>query len=102
MAKERGRMWIMIGGPNGTGARSAAERAANLARMNEAALAVWHKGHVPIIGVNLALPTRNKVYFPSPLAGEGCGALASASELRRSWMRGSAPTGVRARRSATF
>src|SRR5688572_24109621 len=34
-------------------------------------------------------------YFPSPLAGEGCGALASASELRRSWMRGSAPTGAR-------
>ena len=49
-------MWIMVGGPYGTGANSAAERAANLARMNEAALAVWRKGHVPIIGVNLALP----------------------------------------------
>jgi hypothetical protein len=49
-------MWIMVGGPYGTGAESAAERAANLARMNEAALAVWRKGHVPIIGVNLALP----------------------------------------------
>ena len=49
-------MWIMVGGPYGTGAMSAAERAANLARMNEAALAVWLKGHVPIIGVNLALP----------------------------------------------
>jgi hypothetical protein len=24
--------------------------------MNDAALAVWRKGHVPIIGVNLALP----------------------------------------------
>ena len=24
--------------------------------MNEAALAVWRKGHVPIIGVNLCLP----------------------------------------------
>ncbi len=46
----------MVGGPYGTGAKSAAERAANLARMNEAALAVWRKGHVPIIGVNLALP----------------------------------------------
>ncbi len=45
----------MVGGPYGTGAKSA-ERAANLARMNEAALAVWRKGHVPIIGVNLALP----------------------------------------------
>lgn len=49
-------MWIMVGGPYGTGAKSAAERAANLARMNEAALAVWRKGHVPVIGVNLALP----------------------------------------------
>ena len=49
-------MWIMVGGPYGTGVKSAAERAANLARMNEAALAVWRKGHVPIIGVNLALP----------------------------------------------
>ena len=49
-------MWIMVGGPYGTGAKSTDERAANLARMNEAALAVWRKGHVPIIGVNLALP----------------------------------------------
>jgi hypothetical protein len=49
-------MWIMVGGPYGTGAKSAADRAANLGRMNEAALAVWRKGHVPIIGVNLALP----------------------------------------------
>ena len=49
-------MWIMVGGPYGTGAKSAAERAANLTHMNEAALAVWRKGHVPIIGVNLALP----------------------------------------------
>jgi hypothetical protein len=49
-------MWIMVGGPYGTGAKSAADRAANLARMNDAALAVWRKGHVPIIGVNLALP----------------------------------------------
>ena len=49
-------MWIMVGGPYGTGAKSAAGRAANLARMNEAALAVWRKGHVPIVGVNLALP----------------------------------------------
>ena len=49
-------MWIMVGGPYGTGAKSATERAANLARMNEAAHAVWRKGHVPIIGINLALP----------------------------------------------
>ena len=49
-------MWIMVGGPYGTGAKSAAERAANLARMNEAALAVWRK----IIGVNLAHPFPHK------------------------------------------
>ena len=49
-------MWIMVGGPYGTGAKSAADRAANLACMNEAALAVWRKGHVPVIGVNMALP----------------------------------------------
>lgn len=49
-------MWIMIGGPYGTGAKTAADRAANLARMNAAALALFRKGHVPIIGVNLALP----------------------------------------------
>jgi hypothetical protein len=49
-------MWIMVGGPYGTGAKSAADWAANLARMNEAALAVWRKGHVPVIGVNMALP----------------------------------------------
>lgn len=49
-------MWIMVGGPYGTGAKSAADRAANLQRMNQAALAVFRKGHVPVIGVNLALP----------------------------------------------
>jgi hypothetical protein len=49
-------MWIMIGGPYGTGAKNAVGHAANLARMNEAALALFRKGHVPIIGVNLALP----------------------------------------------
>jgi hypothetical protein len=49
-------MWIMVGGPYGTGAISAAERAANLRGMNEVAVAVFRKGHVPVIGVNLALP----------------------------------------------
>lgn len=49
-------MWIMIGGPYSTGAQSAADRAANLRRLNEAAVAVLRKGHVPVIGVNLALP----------------------------------------------
>jgi len=49
-------MWIMIAGPYSTGARTEAERAANLRRLNEAALAVFRKGHVPVIGVNAALP----------------------------------------------
>jgi hypothetical protein len=62
-------MWIMVGGPYGTGAKSAADRAANLARMNEAALAVWRKGHVPVVGVNMALPV---------IAAAGGGAAAEA------------------------
>ena len=49
-------MWIMVAGPYSAGAPDAAARAANLRTLNEAALAVWRKGHVPIIGVNLALP----------------------------------------------
>lgn len=46
----------MISGPYTAGGADAATRAANLARMNEVALAVLRRGHVPIIGVNLALP----------------------------------------------
>jgi hypothetical protein len=49
-------MWIMVAGPYGTGAADAAARAANLRLLNEAALALFRRGHVPIIGVNLALP----------------------------------------------
>jgi hypothetical protein len=49
-------MWIMVSGPYGSGAPDAATRAANLRTMNRAALAILRKGHVPIIGVNLALP----------------------------------------------
>lgn len=49
-------MWIMIAGPYTSGANSESERQANLDAMNEAALKVFEKGHVPIIGVNLALP----------------------------------------------
>ena len=48
--------WIMIAGPYTTGARTDIEREENLAAMNRAAYAVLVKGHVPIIGVNLALP----------------------------------------------
>ena len=49
-------MWIMVAGPYASGGADAAERAANLAALNAAALAVWRKGHVPVIGVNMALP----------------------------------------------
>src|SRR5687768_8489099 len=48
----------------------------------------------------LHITGRTQQSTPSPLAGEGCGGLASDSELSRSWMRGSAPIGARARKSA--
>lgn len=49
-------MWIMVAGPYTAGARSPEERAANLQRMNRAAVEVFRLGHVPVIGVNMALP----------------------------------------------
>ena len=49
-------LWIMIAGPYRSGARSHEERADNLRAMNAVAYEVFKKGHVPIIGVNLALP----------------------------------------------
>jgi hypothetical protein len=49
-------MWIMIAGPYSSGARTADERAENLRALNRVALEVHRQGHVPIIGVNLALP----------------------------------------------
>ena len=50
------RLWIMVAGPYRSGDASSEQRAQNLRRMNEAAVAVLQKGHTPIIGVNLALP----------------------------------------------
>ncbi|MGE0665328.1 MAG: hypothetical protein AB7O49_02115 [Sphingomonadales bacterium] len=49
-------MWIMVSGPYRSGAPSEAQRAANLRAMNEAALALFRLGHIPVIGVNMALP----------------------------------------------
>lgn len=49
-------MLIMISGPYTSGGADKAARAANLRAMNEAALAVWERGHTPIIGVNAVLP----------------------------------------------
>jgi ABC-type sugar transport system substrate-binding protein len=49
-------MWIMVAGPYASGGADAATRAARLAAMNRAALALFRLGHVPVIGVNMALP----------------------------------------------
>jgi hypothetical protein len=49
-------MWIMIAAPYTSGGADAALRATRLAEMNQAALAVFRLGHVPVIGVNMALP----------------------------------------------
>src|SRR5829696_4696845 len=51
-------MWIMIAGPyrSGGGATDPAIGAANLRKLNEAAVTLHRAGHVPIIGVNMALP----------------------------------------------
>ena len=49
-------MWIMVSGPYTAGHADEAQRAKNLDAMNEAAVALFRAGHVPIIGVNVALP----------------------------------------------
>jgi hypothetical protein len=49
-------MWIMISGPYRTDANSETERAANAYALNRVAYEVLRKGHVPIVGVNLARP----------------------------------------------
>lgn len=49
-------LWIMISGPYTSGGASTEQRAANLLAMNEAAREVLSRGHIPIIGVNMALP----------------------------------------------
>lgn len=50
------RLWIMVAGPYRAGAIDDDARAANLRALNEAALEVFRRGHLPVIGVNLALP----------------------------------------------
>jgi hypothetical protein len=49
-------MWIMISHPYRSNSDDPAVWAANLRAMNEVAVALWERGHVPIIGVNAALP----------------------------------------------
>lgn len=49
-------MWIMVSGPYTAGGADTARRAENLRLMNEAAVSLFQRGHVPVIGVNMALP----------------------------------------------
>jgi hypothetical protein len=49
-------MWIMLAGPYSSGNADAPTRAARLEALNRAALEVFRLGHVPVIGVNMALP----------------------------------------------
>ncbi|MEM8755091.1 MAG: DUF4406 domain-containing protein [Pseudomonadota bacterium] len=47
---------IAVAGPYRAGAADRETREANLRAMNEAALALFDKGWIPVIGVNMALP----------------------------------------------
>ncbi len=47
---------IMIAGPYSSGTKSEEERCKNLDVLNKAALEVFRKGHIPLIGVNNAVP----------------------------------------------
>jgi hypothetical protein len=49
-------VWILVAGPYTAGALSEFERSQNLEALNQVALQVLRLGHVPIIGVNMALP----------------------------------------------
>jgi hypothetical protein len=49
-------MWIMVAGPYTSGSSDSSVWAQNLRALNSAAYAIFQKGHVPIVGVNLALP----------------------------------------------
>jgi hypothetical protein len=46
----------MVSGPYTSGAKTADERQKNLDTMNQVAYAIFQKGHIPIIGVNMTLP----------------------------------------------
>ena len=71
-----GPLWVMISGPYTTGAKTKTDRERNLTAMNRAAYEVFRRGHVPVIGVNLALPivdasgadTFDEVMMPLSLA----------------------------------
>lgn len=49
-------MWVMVAGPYTAGGADREQRRANLRILNQVALAVFERGHIPVIGVNNALP----------------------------------------------
>lgn len=49
-------MWIMIAGPYRSGTGTDEERKDNLRELNRVALEICKRGHIPVIGVNMALP----------------------------------------------
>ena len=49
-------MWVMVAGPYTAGSADQEQRRANLSALNQVALAVFERGHIPVIGVNNALP----------------------------------------------
>jgi hypothetical protein len=54
---------IMVAGPYSAATSDA--RARNLRAMNEAAAAVARRGHIPVIGVNAALPVLDAAGLPN-------------------------------------
>jgi hypothetical protein len=55
-SEEKIAVWIMVAGPYRAGSSSLEQRAANLRVLNAAAVTLHRAGHVPVIGVNMALP----------------------------------------------
>ncbi len=49
-------MWIMVSHPYRSTSRDPAVWEANRLAMNRIALQVWERGHMPVLGVNAALP----------------------------------------------
>ncbi len=49
-------MWIMIAGPYSHGTVNPAQKLDNHVKLNQFAYKVLQKGHIPVIGVNMALP----------------------------------------------
>ena len=56
-------MWIMIAGPYRHGSTDPKKWEDNHKKMNKLAYRIYKKGHIPIIGVNVALPIIETVGF---------------------------------------